>query len=335
MSNRLSLAAETGGLELPDTGVISVLHPTSAMDLSALAQDQVQIVQPFKPDFEYFQTLGYECVPSDGTPCAAALICLPRAKALARRLIATACQRSTGLIIVDGTKTDGIDSVLKECRKRVEVSGPMSKAHGKIFWFESNPDAFADWNAEPQIVDGFVTAPGVFSADGIDPASRMLIEALPGKLGKHVVDLGAGWGYLTAQILQDPKIERVDLVEADALALDCARQNVTDPHASFHWDDATRWAPQDRADTVVMNPPFHTSRAADPALGRAFVAAAARLLTPSGQLWMVANRHLAYERALDESFAKVEEVAGDGRFKILHALRPKTPGKQTPTRTRR
>jgi 16S rRNA (guanine1207-N2)-methyltransferase len=72
-----------------------------------------------------------------------------------------------------------------------------------------------------------------------------------------------------------------------------------------------------------MNPPFHAGRAADPALGRAFIAAAARMLSPTGQLWLVANRHLAYETALQEHFRQVAEIGGDPSFRIMHAARPK------------
>jgi 16S rRNA (guanine1207-N2)-methyltransferase len=335
MSARLPLAIETGGLSLPETGSLSVLQPVAGFDLSPLPRNRLQVVQPFKPDFDHFQELGYDCLPSADTPCAAALVCLPRAKALARSLIAEAARRGAGLVIVDGAKTDGVDSILKEIRKRVDIHGPLSKAHGKIFWFHPKPDTFADWQGTLQAVNGFTTAPGVFSADGIDPASQLLADALPKHLGKHVIDLGAGWGYLSARILADRIIERVDLVEADARALDCARRNITDARVVFHWADVTSWAPDTRADAVIMNPPFHTGRAANPSLGRAFVTAAARMLTPSGQLWMVANRHLPYERSLEEGFARVEEIGGDSRFKILHAIRPRAHAKPTPTRTRR
>lgn len=335
MSARLPLAIDSGGLDLPATGVVSVLHPVATTDLSALPVDRIEVVQPFKPDFDHFQTLGYSCTASSDAPCGAALVCLPRAKALARSLIASACQRSTGPVIIDGTKTDGIDSMLKECRKRVDVFGPVAKSHGKLFWFDADPEAFADWQASPQTIGDFVTAPGVFSADGVDPASELLGQALPEKPGKHVADLGAGWGYLAAQVLTRNGVERLDLVEADAIALECARQNVSDPRAQFHWADATRWAPEERVDTIIMNPPFHMGRTADPSLGRAFVTAAARMLKPSGHLWMVANRHLPYERTLDECFAKVEDAGGDNRFKIFHAVRPKPAGKPTPNRTRR
>ncbi len=335
MSARLPLAIETGGLVLPETGAISVLHPVASTDLTPFSVDRVEVVQPFKPDFDHFLGLGYSCVASSDSPCAAAVVILPRAKALARALVASAASRSSGVVIVDGAKTDGVDSMLKDCRKRVEVSGSISKAHGKLFWFAADRDAFADWSPAARLVDGCVTAPGVFSADGTDPASDLLARALPKALGKHVVDLGAGWGYLARRILKDAAVERLDLVEADAIALDCARRNVTDPRARFHWADATIWKPDQRADTIVTNPPFHTGRAADPSLGQAFVAAAARMLAPSGHLWMVANRHLPYERTLDESFARVEDAGGDNRFKIIHATRPRAPGKPVPTRTRR
>jgi len=101
--------------------------------------------------------------------------------------------------------------------------------------------------------------------------------------------------------------------------LDCARNNVTDARAQFHWTDATTWAGAKGVDAIVMNPPFHTGRKADTDLGRAFIAAAARLLRPSGHLWMVANRHLAYEQELSTRFASVQEVGGDNRYKILQA----------------
>jgi 16S rRNA (guanine1207-N2)-methyltransferase len=123
-------------------------------------------------------------------------------------------------------------------------------------------------------------------------------------------------------VLRREGVEEVHLVEAEHDALAAARANITDPRARFHWADATRFAPDARFGAVVMNPPFHTGRSADPALGRAFIAAAARLLLPTGTLWMVANRHLPYERALAEMFREVEPLPGPRAYKILRASRP-------------
>jgi 16S rRNA (guanine1207-N2)-methyltransferase len=76
-------------------------------------------------------------------------------------------------------------------------------------------------------------------------------------------------------------------------------------------------------DMVVSNPPFHTTRDGNPDLGRGFIATAARILKPRGQLLMVANRHLPYEAELDAKFGLVEELPGSGAFKIIRASRPK------------
>lgn len=329
MSSRLNLALDEGGLVLPDTDEIAVFHARQDTDLSGLPMDRVRIIQPLYPDHAALNAAGYTCVVSEfDTPFrfAAALVCLPRARAQARELIARAMAVTDGPVIIDGAKTDGIDSALKDLRKRAPVQGPVSKAHGKLFWLQSDAADLSDWLPLPnQTADGFTTAPGVFSADGIDPASRLLAETLPAKIGPHVIDLGAGWGYLASEILENPRIRELDLVEADHIALDCARHNISDDRARFHWADARTWRPGHKANTVVTNPPFHTGRASDPNLGRGFIRAAADMLIPSGQLWMVANRHLAYEATLKDCFADVTEVSGDNRFKVLHASRPARP----------
>jgi len=205
----------------------------------------------------------------------------------------------------------------------VAVLGPVSKAHGKVFWFEGGP-GFDDWAAPPtqKIEAGFITAPGVFSADAIDPASKLLADHLPKKLGKRLADLGGGWGYLSARALEREDITGLDLIEASESALDCARENISDARLKLHWADARTWRPEALLDTVICNPPFHTGRAADPDLGRGFIKAAAAMLKPAGQLWLVANRHLPYEVTMADNFKEGKEITGDNRFKLLWAARP-------------
>lgn len=329
MSLRLSLALDAGGCVLPDTGRIAVLAPPAGLDLSVLPKERVVILQPLRPDYDAYATAGYSCLPGlAALPAperfAAAVVFVPRAKAEARLLVAQAAATTDGPVLVDGGKTDGIDSILKALRKLSDISTPISKAHGKIFWFQGGNNALADWApASHSRVDGFVTAPGVFSTDGIDPASALLVGALPQKLGSVVADLGAGWGYLSSQILMRDGVKDLHLVEANHVALDCARRNVTDPCAQFHWADARTWKAPTQVNTVVMNPPFHSGRSAEPELGQAFIASAANMLVASGHLWLVANRHLPYETILGQRFAAVTEVAGDNRFKVLHAQRPR------------
>ncbi|MFN3955772.1 MAG: class I SAM-dependent methyltransferase [Pararhodobacter sp.] len=344
---RLELALDAG-LELPRHGTIAVLMPRAGESLEPLPRARVQVVTPHFPDHAAFAAQGHACLraPEDllangAEPPAAVMICLPRARAEARDLIARGAALTTGALIIDGQKTDGVDAILREMRRLCPVGEPISKGHGKIFWLGSpGADALAGWRATPHRLsdaDGraFETVAGLFSADGVDPGSALLAGALPAGLKGEVVDLGAGWGYLAARVLEGAAaVSALHLVEADARALDCARRNVTDARAQFHWADATVPLPGLHADTVVMNPPFHTGRTGQPGLGIAFIRTAAALLKPGGALWLVANRHLPYEAALAASFRSHEEVAGTPAFKVLRAEAPlrSTAARPTPAR---
>jgi 16S rRNA (guanine1207-N2)-methyltransferase len=163
----------------------------------------------------------------------------------------------------------------------------------------------------------------VFSADGIDPGSAELAAAIKNTLKGHGADLGAGWGWLAAQALQtNDKITQLDLMEAEISALNCARQNVTDPRADFHWCDATQTGIKKRFDFIITNPPFHLSRKADPDLGRAFITTARTLLKPTGQMFLVANKQLAYEATLDAAFGRWEILSQSSQYKIIFARKP-------------
>lgn len=319
-TTRLALALSD---HLPE-GEFLVIGARGADDLSALDPARTRIRQGHFPDHRALAARGFQVAPVVDGHFNAALVILPRAKAEARARIADAASRLMpgAALWIDGQKTDGIDSILREMRQLVGVEEVHSKAHGKIFRVTVPAGDWLppDWTARArEVVPGFVTRPGVFSADRVDPGSAMLAAALPGRMPTRVVDLGAGWGWLSAQALTRPGIEVIHLVEADHAALESARDNITDDRAQFHWADARDFTLSEPVNGIIMNPPFHDGRAADPRLGADFIAAAARLLTGAGRLWMVANRHLPYETVLAQHFAQVHELRGDTRFKVIEA----------------
>jgi 16S rRNA (guanine1207-N2)-methyltransferase len=170
----------------------------------------------------------------------------------------------------------------------------------------------------------FIVEAGIFSTGRIDPGSQLLADALPASLHGLVADLGAGWGFLSRALARRcPGIRRIDLFEADARALACAKLNLASSpiECAFHWHDVTRGLP-DRYDSIIMNPPFHTGQATDVDLGRAFLKVAAAALKPGGQLWLVANRQLPYEAVLETSGLSWRGLANDGTYKLIHARAP-------------
>ena len=331
-ATRLALALETGMVVLPAAGRILVLEPDPLDDLTALPPDRVVAVQGFRPDHDALAAQGLTVSPvvPEG-PFVMAMVCLPRARDAARGMIAAACAQvpEGAAIVVDGQKTDGVEALYREIRALVPgVSEALSKAHGKLFVFPATPLPPA-WTARPRNVDGgFVTLPGAFSANGPDPGSALLAAVLPAGLKGRGVDLGAGWGYLARAALQRADVAALDLVEADRSALDCARANVTDTRATFHWADAATFRPARPAHWVVCNPPFHVGRKADPETGVAFLGAAARMLVPDGVLWLVANRHLPYDRPLSQLFREVQDLPGTAAFRLIRASRPVPPNRR-------
>ncbi len=176
---------------------------------------------------------------------------------------------------------------------------------------------------DPQIPPalGLWSQPGIFSWDRPDPGSLALVGHLPQFIGAGA-DLGCGVGLLSKAVLESPPVTRLSLVDIDRRAIDAAKRNVIDPRTIFAWHDV-RQDMQDfhQLDFVVMNPPFHDGGVEDRALGEIFIRRAAASLRPGGVCWLVANRHLPYERHLKTAFAAVRQVEQAEGYKIYEARR--------------
>lgn len=292
-------------------GTLHVMRPPVGYDLAGLRD--VNVEATFYPDHQYWSGAG---LIGDGASRAATLVVLPRTKTLARTMVQDAIAKG-GTIIVDGQKTDGVESIYKDMRKVVPINGVVTKGHGRLFWFTAG--TAPAWDVTVKSPDGYATAAGVFSESKIDAGSALLASHLDGLKGE-VADLGAGWGYLSREILRHDAVTKLDMIEAEKTALECAVTNTNDARAQPVWTDALTHT--GAYDVVVSNPPFHTTRAGDPDLGRGFIATAARILRPRGVLMVVANRHLPYEAELAAKFGHVEELSGSGAFKIFRASRP-------------
>ncbi|TGS10987.1 class I SAM-dependent methyltransferase [Mesorhizobium sp. M2E.F.Ca.ET.209.01.1.1] len=290
----------------------------------------LHLVQGFRPHFRALQASGYTVTPRvEGSGFDMALVLAGRHRGQNELRIAEALERVApgGLIAVAGGKDDGIDSLRKRINALAPLEGHLPKHHGVAFWFRrAGTEAAATLRAgNPNLVveGGFKTAPGMFSFDRVDAGSKLLVASLPDDLKGNVADFCAGWGYLAAEILRRSRsLTALDLYEADFEALEAARLNVHgDIEPRFFWIDLLTEAVERRYDAIVMNPPFHSGRAAEPGIGAGIIRAASKALKPGGRLFMVANRQLPYEQVLSAAFASHAEIARDGMFKVFSARR--------------
>ncbi len=299
---------------------------------------QLVCEQTFKPEFDNLQRAGLTVDNhADDARYPLVLVLPPRQRDEARALFARAISRTQpgGIVVASLANDEGAKSGESDLAR---IAGPvsvLSKNKCRVFWTSplqgpadaALADAWAMLDAPRPILDGrFASRPGVFAWDRIDVASGLLAAHLPGDLAGRGADLGAGYGYLAAEVLaRCPNVTSLDLYEAEARALDLARINLA-PFAShaaqaFHWHDVTCGVPH-RYDFIVTNPPFHAQDGAGrPDIGRAFIAAAADALQPGGRLWLVANRHLPYEEVLNASFGTTRIVAQQHGFKVIEAIK--------------
>lgn len=328
---RLSLALERKVVSLPERGKIAVVSPDASTDLSALPRERTEVISRSHRVHRAFTESGFRVVAVPEGPYAMAILSLPRAKTAAQAALAEIVPITRGPTVIDGQKTDGVESVQRELTQRAILGEVLVKAHGRMF-AATNIDC-TGWDAVPDHVTrpqggAYETSPGAFSCDGIDPGSRALADALPDRMDGHVVDLGSGWGYLADAVLERASVVSVDLVEDDLAALEASQANLSDFRARFHWADALTFRPNPLADHVVTNPPFHVGRSADASIGQGFIRASARMLTRKGTLWLVANRHLPYEKTIVEAFRDVRTLGQHAEYKLFKATRPRSVRKR-------
>lgn len=175
--------------------------------------------------------------------------------------------------------------------------------------------------------DGFVfwSKPGVFGWDSVDAGSALLAHSLAehGGLRGQVVDLGCGYGYLTAQAVR-LGAERVTATDNNAAAIDACTRTVAENRlpADVLADDCGADLPAGMADWVVCNPPFHRGFATDDGLTDRFLRAAQRILKPRGTAVFVVNRFIPLGTAAAKAFAQVDTWHDDGRFRVIACGRP-------------
>ncbi|HHU4048838.1 TPA: 16S rRNA (guanine(1207)-N(2))-methyltransferase RsmC [Enterobacter cloacae] len=228
-------------------------------------------------------------------------------------------------IFVVGENRSGVRSA----EQMLEAYAPLNKVdsarrcglyHGRL---ENQPsfDAGTYWDAYQ--LDGLTikTLPGVFSRDGLDVGSKLLLSTLTPHTKGKVLDVGCGAGVLaTVLASHSPKV-RLTLCDVSAPAVEASRATLAangfegDVFASNVFSDVTG-----RFDMIISNPPFHDGIETSLEAAQTLIRGAVRHLNSGGELRIVANAFLPYPKVLDETFGFHEVIAQTGRFKVYRTV---------------
>ncbi|BFI95714.1 MAG: class I SAM-dependent methyltransferase [Rhodanobacter sp.] len=329
---------DSGVLKLPPDGRALCLRARAGVRLRETAQPGWLCEQSFLPFADELARCGLrvgEASPGETFPLV--LLLPPRQRDEARALFVRALDHLApgGTLVASMAKAEGAKSGEADLARLAGSVGNLSKHHCRVFWTTPKPDdvdralqdAWRALDAPRETADGWWSRPGLFAWDRVDRASALLAAHFPEDLHGRMADLGAGYGYLSAQLIERcPRLAALDMYEAEERAFGPLHRNVGHAvakagrglHMNVYWHDVTRGL-LDRYDVIVSNPPFHLGRADLPQLGRAFIASAADALTPQGRLLIVANRHLPYEALLGARFAEVRQLALQDGFKVIEA----------------
>ncbi|ELY5889870.1 16S rRNA (guanine(1207)-N(2))-methyltransferase RsmC [Cronobacter sakazakii] len=192
--------------------------------------------------------------------------------------------------------------------------------HGRL---EKQPVFNADgWWGEYQVDDLTIkTLPGVFSRDGLDVGSDLLLSTLSPHTKGKVLDVGCGAGVLAAVLASHSPKVRLTLCDVSAPAVEASRATLAangfegEVVASNVFSEI-----KGRFDMIISNPPFHDGMETSFEAAQTLIRSAVRHLNIGGELRIVANAFLPYPNVLDETFGNHEVLAQTGRFKVYRAV---------------
>ncbi|HEX4499632.1 MAG TPA: 16S rRNA (guanine(1207)-N(2))-methyltransferase RsmC [Scandinavium sp.] len=165
------------------------------------------------------------------------------------------------------------------------------------------------------------TLPGVFSRDGLDVGSQLLVNTLTPHTKGKVLDVGCGAGVLAAVLASHSPKVRLTLCDVSAPAIEASRATLAanglegEVFASNVFSDVTG-----RFDMIISNPPFHDGLQTSLEAAQQLIRGAVRHLGTGGELRIVANAFLPYPKVLDEIFGFHEVLAQTGRFKVYRTV---------------
>ena len=182
-------------------------------------------------------------------------------------------------------------------------------------YYTNNPDLAHDTHPVTFVALGnaitCITDAGVFSRDGLDMGTRILLESLP-PLSGRVLDLGCGWGPVGVAVGKKYPDTEIIMTDVNRRAADLAQRNLAQngvKNAAVACGDGFE-AVMGTFDAILLNPPIRAGKAV---IYRLF-ADSARHLAENGALYIVIRKQQGAESAakyLSTLFARVDRIARD------------------------
>ncbi|MDA8692440.1 methyltransferase [Saprospiraceae bacterium] len=163
---------------------------------------------------------------------------------------------------------------------------------------------------------------GVFSSNHIDYATQFLIENLElNPTDNTILDLASGNGVIAKEIILQLPHAEIHLMDDFYLAVESAKLNIEGESIHHHYNNDLSNFEDNTFDIIVTNPPFHIEYEVSIDIPLQLFRDSLRCLKDSGNLQVVANKHLNYMTHLKSIFPTVEVLNENDKFIIYKCVK--------------
>lgn len=192
-------------------------------------------------------------------------------------------------------------------------------------YYEDNQDLSHDFQTLTVELLGqsmrFKTDRGVFSKNGIDYGSRVLLENYQPESAKSLLDVGCGYGTLGLTLAKKFDLD-VTMVDVNSRALDLCRQNAIDNAVSNSKIELSNIyeSVSEKYDAIISNPPIRAGKE----VVHEILAAAFGHLNDGGHLTIVIQKKQgapSAQKKMEEVFGNCQLIARDKGYFILRSYK--------------
>ena len=192
-------------------------------------------------------------------------------------------------------------------------------------YYEDNQDLSHDFQTLTVELLGqsmrFKTDRGVFSKNGIDYGSRVLLENYQPESAKSLLDVGCGYGTLGLTLAKKFDLG-VTMVDVNSRALDLCHQNAIDNAVSNSKIELSNIyeSVSEKYDAIISNPPIRAGKE----VVHEILAGAFGHLNDGGHLTIVIQKKQgapSAQKKMEEVFGNCQLVARDKGYFILRSYK--------------
>ncbi len=263
---------------------------------------------------------------------------LAKEKPLVHYVINSAAQllKKGGRLLLAGTKQQGIKTYAKSAARclggRANIEKRGNEYLVEVIRGDGKPEALDDKNYK-QLREIMTlnmkpvsSKPGLYGWAKVDAGSQLFVEQFSSfaccKPPDTILDLGCGYGYLSLMAHDYFPGAHITASDNNAAALRACKDNFN-THGIVGDVIADDCGGGLRGDfeLIICNPPFHQGFGVERDLSRLFIERARDLCHTKGQVGFVVNAFIPIEKIAREYFSNVEQLSGNGQFKVL-CMRP-------------